>query len=371
MFVERLELADFRNYEALELAFEAPLGLFAGANAQGKTNLLEALALLAGGRSPRTSRDGELVRHGAAEAVLRADVRRRAREPVSLAVSLRPDGGKTIKVGGLRRRPAELIGELAVVLFLPEHLSLVSGGPEGRRAYLNAGLGQTSARYLSALGTYRQLLRQRNGLLRQLERRGLDEALLLAHDDGLAAAAAVLMCARRERIADLAREAGEVHGRLAGGAETLRLSYDPNVPLAAGDDEAAVAATVAEHLIAARGAELRRGVTLVGPHRDDLRLEIGARPARQFASQGQQRTAALALKIAELRCVAAALGEPPVLLLDDVMSELDAARRREVMALVDEADQVLITCSDERLFDPELLARAELRRVAAGTVSPA
>lgn len=367
MFVERLELAEFRSYESLSLEFGAPLGLIAGGNGQGKTNLLEAIALLAGGRSPRTARDGEMVRRGTPEAAVRGLVRRTQRESVALAVGIRADGAKTVKVGGLPRRLGELIGELTAVLFLPDDLALVSGAPERRRAFLNGALGQIDRRYLTALGRYRQALRQRNELLRTAEQRRLDEALLLVYDDQLAAEAAVLMAARVEFIAALGREAAAVHARLSGG-ERLRLEYQPSVPLPEATDEPALAAQVAEHLVAARSRELRRGITLVGPHRDELALELDGRSARQFASQGQQRTAALALKIAELRCLTAAAGEPPVLLLDDVLSELDAGRRREVMGLVDEAEQVLITASDAALFDRALLGGAERFEVTLGAV---
>lgn len=371
MYLSRLELTDFRNYESLRLDCERQLGILVGQNAQGKTNVLEAVLLLALGRSPRTSRDAELVRWGCQEAIVRGEVRRTAREPVTVSVGLRADGSKQVKVDGEpRRRLADAVGEINVVLFGPEGLRLVSGGPSERRGYLNGCLGQTSRAYLEALASYKGVLRQRNGLLRQAQQRPVDPELLAAYDDQFAAAAARLMVHRAQQVTLLAAEAARVHEGLSGGREQLQLRYDPSVrcPLT---DEAEVAAAVVERLVARQDESLRRGVTLLGPHRDDLDVALDGREARTYASQGQQRTAALSLKIAELRVVAQAIGEPPLLLLDDVLSELDPLRRAAVMALVDEADQVLVTCADAELFSRELRDSAEIWQVRAGTVEAA
>ncbi|MBI2300214.1 MAG: DNA replication/repair protein RecF [Armatimonadetes bacterium] len=371
MFLERLELTDFRNYESLDLEFSAPLCILFGSNAQGKTNILEAVLMLALARSPRCARDGEMVRWGADEAAVRGEFRRRQRDPVSLGLSLRPDGSKRIKVDGIaRRRVIDAVGEVNAVLFGPDELRLVSGSPSERRGFLNTCLGQTSPRYLDALAGYRAGLRQRNGLLRRAAGRRLDEDLLTTYDEQLAGHAAVLMAARIARIAQLTGEADQVHRRLAGGRESLAAEYEPSVPLPAAGDEAALAAAVVGRLRERREAELARGVTLCGPHRDDLRVTIDGRDARTFASQGQQRTAALALKIAELRVVRQAIGEPPLLLLDDVMSELDDLRRAEVLSLTDEAEQVFITCSQQSTFSEAILRRAAVYRVTAGRVEP-
>ena len=370
MYLERLELTDFRNYETLRLDCERRLGILVGQNAQGKTNVLEAVLLLALGRSPRTSRDSELVRWGCQSAVVRGEVRRAAREPVIVSVGLRADGSKQVKVDGEpRRRLADAVGEINVVLFGPEGLKLVSGGPGERRAYLNGCLGQTSRAYLDALAAYKGILRQRNGLLRQAQHRPIDVELLGAYDDQFAAAAASLMVHRGAQVKLLADEAARVHEGLSGGREALAVTYQPSVrcPL---DSESEVTQAVGEKLIARRDEALRRGVTTLGPHRDDLEVSLDGREARTFGSQGQQRTAALALKIAELRVVAEAIGEPPLLLLDDVLSELDPLRRAAVMALVDEADQVLVTCADAELFDSALRSEAQIWQVRGGTMVP-
>ncbi|NUP99533.1 MAG: DNA replication and repair protein RecF, partial [Armatimonadetes bacterium] len=314
-------------------------------------------------------RDGELVRWGAAEAVVRGEVRREAREAVTVSIGLRADGSKTVKVDGVtQKRLADAVGQINVVLFGPEELRLVDGGPGERRGYLNTCLGQTDPRYLAALGAYRNLLRQRNRLLRQGRDRYVDPDLLLAYDDQLVAEAGVVMARRATAIAELERQASAVHERLSGGREKLTIGYEANVALPGGGDEAAYAAAMGEKLIVRRDEELRRGLTVVGPHRDDLLLRINDIDARTYGSQGQQRTAALALKIAELRVVKQAVGEAPLLLLDDVLSELDEHRRAEVMALVDEADQVLLTGSQAADFDPALRARARVYRVEAGEV---
>ncbi len=371
MYLERLELRDFRNYETLRLDLAAPLTLFCGANGQGKTNILEAVLLLALSRSPRTTRDGDLIRWGATEAVVRGEVRRAARQPVAVAVGLHRSGGKTLRVDGQpRRRLIEVIGEVNAVLFGPDGLRLVSGGPSERRAFLNGCLGQTSRRYLAALANYRAVLRQRNALLKSGLSGRLDEDLLLAFDDRLASEAAVLIADRAARVADLARHAAAMHHRLSGAVEALDVAYEPDVPLPPEASEAALAEAVRARLLQRRAMERRRGVTLCGPHRDDLAVRLNGTDARTFGSQGQQRTAALALKMAELRVVAEAIGEPPLLLLDDVLSELDDQRRVAVLQLVEEADQVLVTAAQLEPFGPRLQQRAEVYHVSGGRLMP-
>ncbi|MBI5832960.1 MAG: DNA replication/repair protein RecF [Armatimonadetes bacterium] len=373
MFLERLELTDFRNYVGLKLAFERRLTVFQGANAQGKTNLLEAVALLALARSPRAARDGEMVRWGAAEAVIRGEARRGQRDPVAVSLSLKRDGGKSLRVDGQpRKRLADGIGELVVVYFGPGELQLVSGAPGDRREFLNTCIGQTSSAYLTALGGYRGVLRQRNSLLRSALGRGgpgrrVDENLLLALDDELADRAGVMMALRRDWTARLGHEAADLHRVLSGGREELEVSYEPHLRLD-GDTPEQLADGMREQLIVKRTDEMRRGLTLVGPHRDDLRLRVNDVDARTFGSQGQQRTAALALKMAELRVVAQHLGEAPILLLDDVLSELDSHRRAAVIALAEEADQVLLSGAEAEGWDLPGLAEADRRMVEAGTV---
>lgn len=362
MRLERLELTDFRNYAALRLDPRPGLNLVLGANAQGKSNLLEALGLLALARSPRAARDGDLVRWGADEAVVRGEASRSAREPLSLSVTLRRDGAKSLKVNGIaRRRLADGVGELNAVCFAPRDLELVRGAPGDRREFLNTCFGQIDPGYLAALGGYRRLLRQRNSLLKGALHRRLDEHLLLALDDGLAEHAAHVMRVRAERILQLAAAAAEAHARLSAAHERLEVCYAPNIVSNGGGD---LVETVRERLIAKRGEELRRGLTLVGPHRDDLTLTLDGAEARSFASQGQQRTAALALKVAELQLIAQTIGESPLLLLDDVLSELDATRQAQVLALTNEAEQVFVTCAEP----PRELTASVIWRVAAGRV---
>jgi DNA replication and repair protein RecF len=360
MFLERLALTDFRNYAGLRLELTAPLTVLSGANAQGKTNLLEAVALLALARSPRCAHDGEMVRAGAAEAVVRGEIGRRVRPPVAIGLTLRRDGGKSVRVDGQpRARLGEAIGELAVVYFGPGDLKLVSGSPGDRREFLNTCLGQCSPSYLAALAAYRGVLRQRTALLRAGLGRRVDENLLLALDDGLSQRAAELMSQRAAWVAQLALEAAEAHGRLTDGRESLAVVYQPHLRLEPGADPADLAQAV------------RRGLTLAGPHRDDLKLSIDGLPARTYGSQGQQRTAALALKVAELRVMSRTLGESPLLLLDDVLSELDRGRRAQVLALGEEAEQVLLTCSNaEDAATAEALGhgRAACWTVVAGTI---
>ncbi|MCC7493665.1 MAG: DNA replication/repair protein RecF [Fimbriimonadaceae bacterium] len=369
MFLERLELNDFRSWEQLRLQFEAPLTILAGANGQGKTNILEAVLLLAQTRSPRTGRDSELVRRGQREAVVRGEIRRQRGAAGTVAVALRSDGSKVVKIDGQPvRRLVDAVGALAVVFFGPDELRLVSGGPETRRNYLNGCLGQLSPRYLAALAGYRGVLRQRNQLLRSARERPVGGDLLAAFDDGLAAQAAILMAERCRGVEQLSRHAATAHYELSAGAETLQVTYRPHVSLPAEPDPERLQTAVLEQLARRRDEELRRATTLVGPHRDDLAIRLNEVEARTYGSQGQQRTAALALKMAELRVLSTVLDEPAVLLLDDVLSELDDTRRRQVLALIDETDQVVVTCAQTSGFDERSLARSSLWEVAGGAV---
>ncbi|HAZ64834.1 MAG TPA: DNA replication/repair protein RecF [Armatimonadetes bacterium] len=370
MFLQRLELTDYRNYAALSLALSARLTVLRGHNAQGKTNLLEAVALLALTRSPRGARDGELIRWGANSAVVRGEAARTHRPPVAISLTLRRRGAKSLRVDGQPcARLADGVGELVAVYFGPGHLQLVSGSPEGRRDYLNTCWGQVSPAYLRAMSAYRGILRQRNSLLRRVVLGGrLDSALLDTLDDQLAEHGGALMAARAQAIEQLAAHANRIHALLSGGSEQLQLTYDPHVSTNEATDAGACRQALAERLVVRRPDELRRGVTLLGPHRDDLGLTLNGADAKQYGSQGQQRSAALALKLAELAVLAEALDEAPLLLLDDVLSELDTRRREATLELAEQTDQVILTSAEGGPAQLAELAGADVRWVENGQI---
>ena len=349
MRIERVRLADFRNYASLDFAPQPGLNVFVGPNAQGKSNLLEALAMLATGKSFRAHRESELIRAGSE----RADVAGEARIAAGgirlrCAIARTPAGTrKTFEVNGGAVGFARFLGRTRVVTFVPGDLQLVAGGPALRRAFLNGALAQLSPSYYRDLALYGRIVQQKSALLRGLV--APDRELLLAYNDELVAPATALIAARRDFVAELGAATAAIYGRWRGTAERLTLTYAPN-------PEGEVAAALA----AGSEAELRRRTTLVGPHRDDLRLAIDGRPLAAFGSQGQQRTAVLALKVAEYDVMRARTGDAPILLLDDVLSELDAERAGGFLAALGGFEQAFLTATE---------LPAELAAIATGSAA--
>jgi DNA replication and repair protein RecF len=367
-----LSLNAIRSYPALVLDLGPGLTVVCGENGQGKSNLLEACYLLALGRSYRASSDRDLIAWQAVStgtAALIAARIERAGGPLEARVGLEAAGEanvtKRVRLNGVAKRTVDLVGALAAVLFSADDLALVAGPPAGRRRYLDVLLAQASPAYVRALQHYQRVLTQRNALLRGLRegRARVDE--LAFWDGALAADAAVLLDARHRAMERLAPLAAEAYGRLAGDGRSFSLSYATTVPYA-GEVPTAADATVA--LEAAHGQERARGMTVVGPHRDDLHLALDGVEMARHASRGQQRLAALALRLAEGRWLAERRGEQPVVLLDDVLSELDPRRRAQVLEEVAGADQVIVTTADLALVPQEALAAARVLRVVDGSL---
>lgn len=374
MRVTQLVLRDFRNYREQAIRLGPGLNAFIGANAQGKTNLLEALHLLATGRSHRGARDADLVRSGADSFYVEARVERRG-TTVQLDFSVGAAPGRRVRLDGIpQRRMSDLVGQLAVVFFGPDDLQLLKGPPAGRRRLLDILLAQVSPAYLHELQRYTRALAQRNRLLRQVGAGEAAPALLDAWDEPLLDAAAELTVRRVRALDALGPAAAGQHRRIAGAAEELDIAYSPAVPgltELAREGPSAVRERLRGELQRRRREEIARSATLVGPHRDDIAIRIAGRDARAFASQGQQRTAVLALKLAELAYMTDLLGEPPVLLLDDVVSELDPHRRRHLLGAVQHHVQTLLTATDAQdLAVRRWPADYRLFRVEAGTVAP-
>lgn len=402
MRVRSLSLENFRNYARLEIEWPDRPVLLVGGNAQGKTTLLEAIYYLATGRSPLTAVDRQLInwaaeREGLAYTHLRAEVvqRQRVREiSMALALTANANGNvrlqKSIRVDRQPRRLRDLTGCLNVVLFLPQDVDLVAGSPAGRRDYLDATLSQVDAAYAAALDTYMETLRQRNALLRHLAEEGGDPTQLDPLDERLAQSGVVVAQGRRRLVADLSRHAGPFHSKLTGGRESLRLQYQPNfdparppnltyqMSLALGEPDSPPPGISAEDLERAflqrlrqrRREEIERGMTLTGPHRDEVRFLVGDMDLGIFGSRGQQRTAVLALKMAQLTWMQETVGEAPVLLLDEVLAELDSERRSFLLAQVDQVEQAILTATDPEMFSPAFRERAALFRVEGGIIRP-
>jgi DNA replication and repair protein RecF len=363
VLLQRLTLADFRNYTELELEPMPGLNVFVGANAQGKSNLLEGIAMLGTGKSFRTSREGDVVRKGSERAVLHGEAALRA-GMVELACTIeRSSRGsrKTYTVNGADVRYAGYIGRMRVVTFVPADLHLASGTPGARRAFLNAALSQSEPRYYYELARYRKVLQQKNALLRGLI--DSDRDLLATYDRSLIDAGTEIMLARVALIAALGVEAERAHARFAD-REHLTVAYEPNVAFEAPQREV-VAGALAARLAQGAEAERARKSAIVGPHRDDVALTLDGLSLAAYGSQGQQRTAVLALKIAEYAVMRERSNEAPLLLLDDVLSELDEARAAAFLAELGEYEQAFITATHPPAGLP---VGAQLARIAAARI---
>jgi DNA replication and repair protein RecF len=359
MHLQRLWLTDFRSYHQAELA-PAPAGLtvVVGANGEGKTNLLEAIGYLATLRSFRGVPGDALIRSGAATAIVRAEGSRQDRS-LLIEAELRPTGRDRVQVNRQPlRRTRDLLGALQVTVFSPDDLALVKGGPAERRAYLDGLLVALHPRHDANQAEVDRVIKQRNALLKSALGRGQPDPSVLSTldvwDAKLAEAGETLVAARRGLTEALQPVAAEAYKALAEGAERrgragVSVRY-----------EASWQGGLADALAQARGDDLRRGVTTVGPHRDDVLLDVGPLPARTHASQGEQRSLALALRLAGHRLVTSRIGSPPILLLDDVFSELDAER---AAALLDHLPigQALLTTAGALPAGarPEATARVE------------
>jgi DNA replication and repair protein RecF len=354
LWLAELRLRDFRNYPALDLAFGPGATLLIGPNAQGKSNLLEAVYTAALGRSPRVGHDAELIRFGQDRAYLRATVDGTHVQVLEVGFDRATDG-RRIKVNGVLANRGQLLGRLVVVLAGPLDDEVIRGAPTHRRRVVDAALSQVSPSYFFTLTRYVRVLKQRNQLLRL----SANAVTLAPWDQQLVELGAALVERRREFVARLSARAAARHARLGGGDERLEVSYVCAV--GEGDERAAMGRA----LELRRSEELRRGTSLVGPHRDDLRLTINGVDLRTFGSRGQHHTAALSLRLAEVDLLREELGVWPVVLLDDVLAHLDASRQAFVLREV-AGPQVLLTHTDLPAFQGGPLRVLQVR---AGSVT--
>ena len=400
MHVRHLSLTNFRLYSRLEVALPPGPLILVGSNAQGKTSLLEALYYLATGQSHHAAADRQLINFLSlrtesqpfarivGEAASRADPASK-RVEIRLIVDPTASGEgrmrKEVLVNGVKRRVSDLAGQVNVVLFLPQDLTLIEGSPSDRRRYIDIALSQVDADYGLALTEYNKVLSQRNALLKQLQERGNADGQLEFWDERLAEHGAVIFTARAAALADLETRASAVHRDLTRGLDGLRLAYHPAFdPAAAPDGQLGLALDVPIHrsslgqdevqagllakLRATRAEEVARGMTLSGPHRDEVRFLASGLDLGTYGSRGQARTAVLALKLAEVEWMQARTGEWPLLLLDEVLAELDISRRHELLARLGAAEQCLMTTTDLALFPEAFRDRATVWRVEAGRI---
>ena len=366
MRITELKLKNFRNYENLSLCPDPGVNLFLGRNGSGKTNLLEAVHYAALGRSHRISNDANVVRYGEAGALSTIGVST-ALGQREIAVRFHPGEmqKKEILIDGKKiQKFSDMMGCLRCVIFSPEDLGLIREGPSVRRRYLDMMISQISRRYFIALQQYRTGLDQRNAILRNLRTDpSAGKSLLGVFEEAMAEPAAEIIRERRRVISLLSEIAGETYCRISGTEEQLRIAYHSSVR-----EEDHIAESLCRILRENRKDDIRLGMTSVGPHRDDLILTLDRNLMKQFSSQGQVRTAALSMKLSQMKILTDDSGEEPVLLLDDVMSELDRKRRASLINEI-RSFQTFITCADREDVDCEKVSRIWQVSAESGSAS--
>lgn len=403
MFLKHLSLTNFRKFTRLDMGFPSRAVLLTGANAQGKTTVLEAIYFLAAFTSFQTNTDRQLInfieadkKDSPAVARLIAEYQRgKSKHRIEARLILEPVGvlngqrlRKEVLLDGVKKPVNDAIGHFNAVIFLPQMSQIIEGAPEDRRRYLNLALAQSTPAYARVLGEYNQALTQRNALLKMLSERQGSGDQLDVWDDALTRLGSQIILWRIEAVQQIERLASRVHHELTHGSESLRLSYEPAFdPLPQPNGQLGMKMDTAvdrsglklteiengfrERLRELRADEIARGVTTIGPHRDELRFIADKVDLGDYGSRGQVRTALLALKLAEVNWMKERTGEWPVILLDEVMAELDLQRRADLLKYIGESEQVLFTTTDLNLFAPEFVEKAEIWRVDGGRVEKA
>jgi len=397
MHLKHLSLTNFRNFARLDIAIPPRMVLLVGGNAQGKTSILEAVYFLAAFASFQTHTDRQLVnfveaRNALAVTRLVGDYERnKNKHRLEVRLVLEPTGAngqrlrKEILLDGAKKQPNDIIGHFNAVIFIPQMSQIIEGGPEERRRYLNMALSQAVPTYAGVLAEYGQALAQRNALLKMLGENGGDARQLDVWDETLARLGAQIIAWRIAAVQQIERPAARIHHELTHGREILRLHYQPAYdPLAGPNGQIGMKLTTEvdrsaiptediqkgflSRLAAVRPEEIARGMTVVGPHRDELRFLANGIDLGEYGSRGQMRTTLLALKLAEVSWMKERTGEWPVTLLDEVMAELDVQRRADLLHYVEGSEQAMLTATDAGMFAPDFLQRAEVWRVADGSI---
>ena len=375
MYLQSLYLKNFRNYTDQWVEFNAPKTILVGQNAQGKSNLLEAIELLATLKSHRTSRDRDLIQGGQETGLIKARLERNYVEQ-ELALTLRQSGRKNLSLNQENvRRQFDFLGVINAVQFSCLDLDIVRGAPEVRRHWLDTLLIQLEPIYSHILTQYQHILKQRNALLKKLRQQQEESQPLNTFDleqlplwDQQLAEMGSRVSRRRARVLTrLAPLAQAWHQQISGQTEFLAIAYEPNVVWPEDDPQSVQQAFLAK-IEQRRMAEQQLGASVVGPHRDEIALSINQTPAKSYGSQGQQRTLVLALKLAELSLIEEVVGEPPLLLLDDVLAELDLQRQNQLLAVIQDRFQTVITTTHLQGFDEQWRKASQILTVQGGQI---
>lgn len=357
MVIESMELENYRNYQSLQVSFSPGTNIFYGDNAQGKTNVLEGIYVCSTAKSHRGSKDQEMIRFGQEESHIKLCLKKDG-VPYRVDMHLKKHKTKGIAINGMPiRKASELFGIANVVFFSPEDLNIIKNGPSERRRFIDLELCQINKLYVHALINYNKIILQRNKLLKDLPFHPEYESTLEVWNEQLFAYGIQVIRERRQFIQQLNQIIKEIHGNLTGNKEHLELKYEPNV-----ESEA-----FADALKRSREQEIRQKTTLVGPHRDDIRFSVNQIDIRKFGSQGQQRSAALSLKLSEIELVKQMIHDYPILLLDDVLSELDSSRQNHLLNHIQHI-QTMITCTGLDDFVEHRFPIDRIFKVVSGTV---
>ncbi|MBQ5328438.1 MAG: DNA replication/repair protein RecF [Oscillospiraceae bacterium] len=352
MIFRKICLKDFRNIEELEIFPGEKVNIICGENAQGKTNLMEALWLFTGAKSFRQTKDSEFIRFGAEKANLTAEFYSENREQTA-EISFSPQ--KSLKKNGIDiKSSAEYAGTIGGVVFSPSHMNLFRDGPKERRRLIDTSLCQLYPKYLSVLADYKKVLDQRNTVLKDARYHSGLIDMIDIYDEQLARLGGTIIRTRVNYCESLNKKASEIYKGMSGAREEFFAEYittvlSENEHADSSMSTADFAQKFYDSLRASRNYDFEHGSTSVGPHRDDLEVTLDKMPVRSFGSQGQQRSCILSLKLGEAKMLGEAMGEPPLILLDDVMSELDSLRREYILNSIGES-QIFLTCCDKELF---------------------
>ncbi len=398
MYLKHLSLTNFRSLTRLDMELPRRVVLLVGENAQGKTSVLEAIYFLAAFTSFQTHVDRQIVNFHEAKnplAVTRlvAEYQRgKTKYRLEARLILEPTGvngqrlRKEVLLNGVKKHVSDIMGHFNAVIFVPQMSQIIEGGPDERRRYLNLALAQAVPAYARVLSEYHLALTQRNALLKALYERSGDSNQLQVWDETLVRLGAQIILWRIQAVQEIERFASRIHHELTRGSEVLRLAYEPaydplkpelqlglklDTPIDRSSlDLEEIQRGFLARLKQIRGEEIARGVTTIGPHRDDLRFIINKADVSDYGSRGQLRTTLLALKLAEVEWMKERTGEWPVILLDEVMAELDTHRRADLLKYVGKGEQVLFTTTDTKLFTPEFVEQSEIWDVSGGVVQP-
>ncbi|MEK3888892.1 DNA replication/repair protein RecF [Bacillus sp. FSL K6-3431] len=368
MYIEDLELQNYRNYEKLSISFENNVNVILGENAQGKTNVMESIYVLGMAKSHRTSNDKDLIRWDSEYAKIKGRVQKsRGAVPLELTISKK---GKKARFNHIEQQKlSQYVGNMNVVMFAPEDLHLVKGSPQIRRRFIDMEIGQVSPVYLYDMSQFQKILQQRNHYLKQLQiKKQTDYTFLHVLTEQYIDVAVKVIKKRFEFIQMLENWAKPIHSGISRGLENLEIHYKPSFEVSGSTDWSKMVEVMENKISALQNREVDRGVTLVGPHRDEILFNVNGRDVQTFGSQGQQRTTALSVKLAEIELIHSEIGEYPILLLDDVLSELDDYRQSHLLNTIKGKVQTFVTTTTIDGIDHQTLKEATTFSVKNGVM---